>query len=140
MLDISVGLLATSMILFLVSMYILNKTAYIPLLKFMDDRKASIEKDLANARRNGADVDTLLTDADKVISSAKAKAASIREKAIAAEQELCDMKVNVKKKELEKELNEFLNSLDGEKETYRSALISQMPLFKESLKAKTAQL
>jgi F-type H+-transporting ATPase subunit b len=140
MLDISVGLLATSMILFLVSMYILNKTAYIPLLKFMDDRKASIEKDLANAKRNGADVDTLLTDADKVISSAKAKAASIREKAIAAEQELCDMKVNVKKKELEKELNEFLNSLDGEKETYRSALISQMPLFKESLKAKTAQL
>jgi F-type H+-transporting ATPase subunit b len=140
MLDISVGLLAISMVLFLGMLVILNKTLYTPLLKFMDDRKESIDKDLANAKRNGADVDTLLADADKIISDAKMKASSIREKAIAAEKELCDMKVNVKKKELEKELNEFLEALEVEKKAYKSVLISQIPLFKESLKTKTTQL
>jgi F-type H+-transporting ATPase subunit b len=140
MLDISIGLLVVSMVLFLSMLVILNKILYTPLLKFMDDRKISIAKDLANAKRNGADVDVLLADADKIIASAKVKAASIREKAISAEKELCNMKVSVKKKELEKELDKFLNSLDIEKNTYKSVLISQIPLFKDCLKTKTTQL
>jgi F-type H+-transporting ATPase subunit b len=106
----------------------------------MDDRRDSIAEDLAKARRNGADVETLVHDADKIIAGAKIKAAAIREKAISAEQELCEMKISVKKKELEKELNEFMVALEEEKKAYKSTLISQLPLFKESLKQKTAQL
>jgi F-type H+-transporting ATPase subunit b len=140
MLDISVGLLAFSMILFLITLVILNKTLYAPLLKFMDNRKESIKKDLANAKRNGADVDTLLADADKIIATAKVKANAIKDKAIAEEQKLCNIKIAESKKELEKVLNEFLSSLEVEKKAYRSVLISQIPLFKESLKTKTTQL
>jgi F-type H+-transporting ATPase subunit b len=140
MLDISVILLLISMVLFLSMLVILNKTIYTPLLKFMDDRRSSIADDLAKAKRNGADVDSLVKDADKIIAAAKVKAASIRENAISAEKELCDMKIAEKKKELEKELSDFLVALESEKQSYKSTLLSQMPLFKESLKKKTTQL
>ena len=140
MLDISGGLLVASAVIFLIVLVILNKWLYKPLIKFMDDRDASIKKDLENVTKNSSDVDGFYKEADDIASKARAEAQAIREKAINEAKKLAEAKISSKKEELERSYNEFLASLEEEKTGLKNSLLSQVPLFKESLKAKFSQL
>jgi len=140
MLDISLGLLIASATTFLVVLVILNKWLYKPLIKFMDDRDASIKKDLSNAGKNSSDVDALYKEADEIISKAKQEANSMREKATLEAKKIAEEKISAKRDDLEKGYTEFLASLESERANLKNSLLSQMPLFKESLKAKFSQL
>ena len=71
MLDISPVLLLSSGFIFLLVVARLNSCLFKPLIKHMDDRAASIKKDLEDAKSNGADVDGLLAEANDIISKAK---------------------------------------------------------------------
>ena len=53
---------------------------------------------------------------------------------------LAEAKISSKKEELERGYNEFITSLEEEKVGLKNSLLSQVPLFKESLKAKFSQL
>jgi F-type H+-transporting ATPase subunit b len=140
MLDISLGLLIASAAVFLIMLVVLNKWLYKPLIKFMDDRDASIKKDLENAGKNTSDVDSLYKEAEAIIAKAKHEASSMREKATFDAKKLAEEKISSKRTELEREYSEFISSLESEKANLKNALLSQMPLFKESLKAKFSQL
>jgi F-type H+-transporting ATPase subunit b len=106
----------------------------------MDDRDASIAKDLEAAKSFSGNTDELNAKADEIISNAKNEAASIRQKAIDDEKTLAASKVQTKQNELEIEYNTFVEKLNADKENLKNSLLSQMPLFKESLKAKFSQL
>ena len=106
----------------------------------MDDRDASIAKDLEAAKGFSGNSDELNTKADEIISNAKNEAASIRQKAIDDEKTLAVRKVEEKQKELETKYTEFSQRLSQDKENLKNSLLSQMPLFKESLKAKFSKL
>ncbi len=140
MLDINGGLLLASAIIFLIVLVILNKWLYKPLIKFIDDRDESIKKDLENVTKNSGDVDEFYKEADDIVSKAKAEANAIREKAINEAKKLAEAKISSKKEELEKGYNEFIIFLGEEKVGLKNSLLSQVPLFKESLKAKFSQL
>ena len=140
MLDINGGLLVASAVIFLIVLVILNKWLYKPLIKFMDDRDESIKKDLENVTKNSGDVDEFYKEADDIVSKAKAEAHAIREKAINEAKKLAEAKISSKKEELERGYNEFITSLEEEKVGLKNSLLSQVPLFKESLKAKFSQL
>lgn len=140
MLDISLGLLIASGAIFLTVLVVLNKSLYQPLIKFMDDRDASIKQDLENAGKNTSDVDSLYKEAEAIIARAKQEASSMREKATLEARKSAEEKVFAKKRELEKDYGEFMASLESEKTNLKNSLLSQMPLFKESLKAKFSQL
>lgn len=106
----------------------------------MDDRDASIAKDLEAAKGLSGNTDELNAKADEIISDAKNEAASIRQKAIDDEKTLAASKVETKQNELDTEYNKFIEKLNSDKENLKNALLSQMPLFKESLKAKFSKL
>jgi len=106
----------------------------------MDDRDASIAKDLEAAKGLSGNTDELNAKADDIISDAKNEAASIRQKAIDNEKTLAASKVETKQNELETEYNKFVEKLSSDKENLKNSLLSQMPLFKESLKAKFSKL
>jgi F-type H+-transporting ATPase subunit b len=126
--------------LFLILLVVLNKILYKPLLKFMDDRDSSIAKDLESAKSLSGNSEALHNEADAILDDARAKAAAIRQKAIDEAKVLAESKAESKTSELNKEYASFMEKLDSEKETLRNALLSQMPLFKESLKAKFSKL
>ncbi|MDQ7085553.1 MAG: F0F1 ATP synthase subunit B' [Sulfurovum sp.] len=140
MLDIHLPLMLFVLVLFLTLLVLLNNMLFQPLVKFMDDRDASIAKDLEAAKSFGGNTDELNAKADEVISHAKTEAAGIRQKAIDDEKTLAASKVETKQDELEAEYNTFITKLHAEKEQLKNALLSQMPLFKESLKAKFSTL
>jgi len=140
MLDIDLSLMLFVLALFLILLVVLNKILYKPLLKFMDDRDSSIAKDLESAKSLSGNSEALHNEADAILDDARAKAAAIRQKAIDEAKVLAESKAESKTSELNKEYASFMEKLDSEKETLRNALLSQMPLFKESLKAKFSKL
>lgn len=111
-----------------------------PLIKFMDDRDASIAKDLEAAKNFSGNTDELNAKADEVIGNAKNEAAIIRQKAVEDEKTLAASKVETRQSEIDKEYESFVEKLASEKENLKNELLSQMPLFKESLKAKFSKL
>ena len=106
----------------------------------MDDRDASIAKDLEAAKSFSGNTDELNAKAEEIISNAKNEAATIRQKAIDDEKTLAASKVQTKQNEIDKEFESFVEKLAEEKENLKNELLSQMPLFKESLKAKFSKL
>ncbi len=140
MLDISPILLLSSGIVFLLVLVRLNSCLYKPLFKHMDDRTESIAKDLENAKNNGADIDGMLAEAKEIIAKAKNEASSIREKASNEAQELAGSKLASAKAEANSKYDDFVKSLEVEKESLKTSLESAMPLFKDSLKAKISSI
>ena len=140
MLDIHLPLMLFVLVLFLALLVVLNNMLFQPLLQFMDDRDASIAKDLEAAKGFSGNSDELNEKADEIISNAKNEAADIRQKVINDGKTLATRKVEEKQKELESKYNEFAKELIEEKDKLKNSLLSQMPLFKESLKAKFSKL
>jgi F-type H+-transporting ATPase subunit b len=140
MLDLHLPLMLFVLVLFLSLLVLLNNMLFQPLVKFMDDRDDSIAKDLEAAKGLSGNTDELNAKADEIISNAKAEAAAIRQKAIDDEKALAASKVETKQSELEKEYTSFLERLASDREELKNSLLSQMPLFKESLKAKFSKL
>jgi len=140
MLDIHLPLMLFVLVLFLFLLVLLNNMLFQPLVKFMDDRDASIAKDLEAAKSFSGNSDELNAKADEILGDAKNEAGGIRQKAIDDEKTLAASKVQTKQNELENKYNIFIEKLSSEKENLKNALISQMPLFKESLKAKFSKL
>ena len=140
MLDIHLPLMLFVLVLFLTLIVLLNNMLYKPLIKFMDDRDSSIAKDLEAAKSFSGNTDELNAKADEIISNAKNEAATIRQKAVDDEKILAASKVETKQNEIDNEFKSFVEKLASEKENLKNELLSQMPLFKQSLKAKFSKL
>ncbi len=140
MLDIHVSLMLLVAVVFLVLLILLNSWLYQPLLRFMDERDKNIRRDLENVSFNTQEIDELNAKAEEVIANAKSEAAALRAKTIEESKLLAQSKLESKKEELEKRYQAFLEELKGEEAKLKSELLSQMPLFKESLKAKFSQI
>jgi len=140
MLDISPILLLSSGLVFLLVLARLNSCLYKPLFKHMDDRDNQIKTDMANAKSNGADVDGMLAEAKEIVANAKKEAFSIREKARLEAIDVSEEKINVAKVKIDEKYNEFIKTLQDEKVSLENSLVSQLPLFKEGLKAKLSSI
>ncbi len=140
MLDISPVLLLSSGIIFLLVVARLNSCLFKPLIKHMDDRAASIKKDLEDAKSNGADVDGLLAQANDLLVGAKKEAAAIREQAYKEAKESADAKLASAKSNLEAKSVEFAKNLQDDTKALKDSLLSSMPQFNESLKAKLSSI
>jgi F-type H+-transporting ATPase subunit b len=140
MLDIDLSLMLFVLALFSILLAVLNQILYKPLLKFMDDRDSSIAKDLEYAKSLSGNSQELHDEADGILNDAKAEAGAIRQSAIDEAKVLAESRAEAKQNELNREYASFIEKLEEEKETLKSSLLSQMPLFKESLKAKFSEL
>jgi F-type H+-transporting ATPase subunit b len=106
----------------------------------MDERDAKIKADMENARNNSADVEGMLDEAKHIIAEAKKEAASIREKARNEAIQVADTKLSEAKAGIEVKYNDFVKTLEEEKTTLENSLVSQIPMFKDSLKTKLSSI
>lgn len=140
MLDIHQLLMLFVLVVFLLLIYLLNKIAYKPLVEFMDRRDSSIAKDLEASKNLSSNSDELYMKSNEVINEAKSEAATIRQKAIDEAKNIAQSKLEVKQNELESSYNKFLDELGKEQRELKNSILSRLPLFKESLKAKFSKL
>jgi F-type H+-transporting ATPase subunit b len=128
------------LLIFFFLIYQLNHKLYEPLIRFMDDRERTIAKDLEAARNLSSDSDELLAKAQANLDAARSEAARMRQEAIGRIKEENAQAVAAKQKSLEAEYQQFRAHLDEERESLKSTVLSQLPLIKESLKAKFSQI
>ena len=140
MLDLNPGLMLFVLIVFFSLMYLLNTTLFQPLLKFMDDRDATIANDLKNAEEMADNSSDLNAKADTLLAEAKAKANVIREKATFEAKALAESKMESKAKELEVSSLAFEAELEAEQKVLKDTLTAQLPAFKETLQSKLSSL
>jgi len=140
MLDINPILLLVTFVVFVSLIAVLNSWLYNPLFSFMNKRDEDIKKDLDKVGSNDDEIATLTAKAESIIMTAKLEAAALREKVIADAKELAESKLEAKRAELASEYLEFEQSLAKAKDELTSDLMSQVPVFKEAVKAKFSQI
>lgn len=140
MLDISPILLGSTLVVFLALIAVLNSWLYNPLFSYMQKRDADIKKDLDEVGSNDNEIAALTAEAEKIMMDAKLEAAALREKVIADAKELAESKLEAKRADLAAEYAGFEKSLSDERVQLKNALLSQVPLFKEAVKAKLSQI
>ena len=140
MLDINPILLISTMVVFGILIAILNSSLYNPLFSFMTKRDNDIKNDLDKVGSNDDDINTLHNEAKKIVIDAKLEAATLREKVLSDAKALADSKIESKRVELANEYAEFEQALVNEREQLKTKLLSQVPLFKEAVKAKFSQI
>ncbi|MCD6173167.1 MAG: F0F1 ATP synthase subunit B' [Sulfurimonas sp.] len=140
MLDINPILLLATFVVFLSLIAVLNSWLYNPLFSYMNKRDLDIKKDLDKVGSNDDEINELNSKAESIIVSAKLDAAALREKVVADAKELADSKLEARRAELASEYLEFEKSLTKSKDELSSDLMSQVPLFKEAVKAKFSQI
>jgi F-type H+-transporting ATPase subunit b len=140
MLDINPLLLGITIVVFLILIAVLNSLLFKPLFNYMNERDASIKNDLDKVGNNDAEIVELTAKAQSIINEAKLEAAALREKVIAEAKELAESKIEAKRAELAKDKAEFEKSLAESRENLKSSLLSQVPLYKEAVKAKFSQI
>ncbi len=140
MLDISPLIMVVTFVIFMFMLYFLNQKLYGPLLKFMDDRDASLSRGMEDAKNMSGDSGDLESQAQQVIEEAKTKAAQMRQVALEELQDKQAQTLAAKQEELMKKYDSFKASLEGEKQALANKLLSDLPLLKQGLKAKFSQL
>ena len=140
MLDINPILLIATLIVFLTLIAVLNNWLYNPLFAYMKKRDEDIKRDLQKVGNNDDEINELNSKAQLIINNAKIDVTALREKVVADAKELADSKLEAKRAELASQYLEFEQSLSKSREQLESDLKSQMPLFKEAVKAKFSQL
>ena len=140
MLDINPILLVATLIVFLTLIAVLNSWLYNPLFAYMSKRDEDIKKDLEKVGSNDDEINELESKAQSIIANAKLEASALREKVIADARELAESKLEAKRAELASQYLEFEQMLARSREQLSSDLRSQMPLFKEAVKAKFSQI
>ena len=140
MLDINPILLVATLIVFLTLIALLNSSLYNPLFSFMNKRDEDIKKDLDKVGSNDDEINELHLKAESIVMNAKLEAAALREKVIADAKELADSKLEAKRAELANEYLEFEKSLENSKEQLNNDLKSDIPMFKDAVKAKFSQI
>ncbi|MBN2815472.1 MAG: F0F1 ATP synthase subunit B' [Campylobacterales bacterium] len=140
MLDINPILLLITFVVFVSLIAVLNSWLYNPLFAYMNKRDDDIRKDLEKVGSNDEEINDLNAKAESIIMNAKLEAAALREKVIADAKELAESKLEAKRAELAQEYLDFQKALEVSKNELTTDLMSQVPVFKEAVKAKFSQI
>lgn len=129
-------LMALVFVLFIVSIYVLNKWLYQPILGFMDARDEKIKNDLANIDGNDSQIAHIDVEIRVILDEARKEAGAIKESAL--NEAKADYANNIErlKSENDTNLSARLQALQKEKEELKSALLAQMPEFQNALNRK----
>lgn len=134
--DVSLSFMLATGVIFLAVMIILNALLYKPLLKFMDERSASIENDEKKVKDNFEEMSNFNEELESIKQSTRNEIAAIKQKAINEAKNSADEEIANKKLELEQKMQSFYSQLDKEKSELEHELKLRLPLWQEALKKK----
>ncbi len=138
MIDFSLEIMGTTLIVFLFLLIFLNYTFFKPMLAHLDKRKEHLAQNQGSAEGDKDEALALHQEAATVIAQAKQEAARIRESAIATAKAEVEQKLESERARIAQEEAAQMSRLEEEEAALRNTLLGQAPLFKEALKAKLA--
>lgn len=134
--DVSLSFMLATAVIFLAVMIILNALLYKPLLKFMDERSASIDSDEKKVKDNFEEMSNFNEELATIKQNTRDEIATIKQKAINEAKNSADEAIKNKKLELEQKMQSFYTQLAKEKVELEHELKLRLPLWQEALKKK----
>ena len=116
MLDLNIGVMLIEAGIFLVTMILLKKWLFDPLVAFMDERERKLQKSLEMINANTEDTKELEEKIQKVLAKAKKEAKVIRDEARAKAQEEANELKAKRLAEIEAAKEELTKEIKAEKE------------------------
>lgn len=140
MLEIDVPLVALTAIVFVILIAVLNPLLYKPMLKFIDDRNASIKNDEENTSKNTSDLGLYEAQIEDIILKARSEANKIKQDALNLAKDEAAKEIEIKRASLETDYADFINALNVQKGELKSELASKLPQLQSVLSAKLASI
>lgn len=138
--SLNLELMLLVFVLFILSIFLLNKWLYQPILNFMDARDNMIKNDLENANSNDSSIESIHNEINDILQLAKKEATEIKEQAIEKAKLEYNKQIDEEKSANEKDLAIFLESLQEQKDELKKSLLLQIPEFQKSLSSKLKQI
>ena len=136
MLDLNVGVMLIEAGIFLITMILLKKWLFDPLVTFMDEREAKLKRDLEMIEKNSEDTAKIEAEIEKILSEARHEARVIidaaKEKALKEANEIKTKKIA----EIEAAKEELAKEIQKEKEAIIEALSKEANTFKDMIENK----
>ncbi|MGX2972619.1 F0F1 ATP synthase subunit B family protein [Helicobacter sp. T3_23-1059] len=133
-------LMSLVFVVFLITMFLLNVWLFKPLIGFMDEREATLRKDLDLVSSSDTQVQEIQQQIQDILSTARNHSSEILQKATNDAKALYEANVQKKQEELAKKLQDFRANLDKQKEVSKKELLASLGEFEDALKLKIKQL
>lgn len=127
-------------VVFLLTMVLLNVWLFKPLIGFMDEREATLRKDLDSISSSDTQVQEIQQQIQDILSDARARSSEILQKATSDAKSHYEANLQKKQEELAKKLQDFRVSLEKQKEVSKKELLAHLGEFEDALKLKIKQL
>ncbi|MFC2587748.1 MAG: F0F1 ATP synthase subunit B', partial [Campylobacter sp.] len=113
---------------------------YKPMLKFIDDRNASIKNDEENTSKNTSDLGLYEAQIEDIILKARSEANKIKQDALNLAKDEAAKEIETKRASLETDYADFINALNVQRGELKSELASRLPQLQSVLSAKLASI
>ena len=140
MLEIDVPLVVLTAIVFVILIAVLNPLLYKPMLKFIDDRNASIKNDEENTSKNTSDLGLYEAQIEDIILKARSEANKIKQDALNLAKDEAAKEIEAKRASLETDYADFINALNVQRGELKSEIVSRLPQLQSVLSAKLASI
>lgn len=127
-------------VVFLLTMVLLNVWLFKPLIGFMDEREATLRKDLDSISSSDTQVQEIQQQIQDILSDARARSSEILQKATSDAKSHYEANLQKKQEELAKKLQDFRANLEKQKEASKKELLAHLGEFEDALKIKIKQL
>lgn len=127
-------------VVFLLTMVLLNVWLFKPLIGFMDEREATLRKDLDSISSSDTQVQEIQQQIQDILSDARARSSEILQKATSDAKSHYEANLQKKQEELAKKLQDFRANLERQKEVSKKELLAHLGEFEDALKLKIKQL
>lgn len=127
-------------VVFLLTMVLLNVWLFKPLIGFMDEREATLRKDLDSISSSDTQVQEIQQQIQDILSDARARSSEILQKATSDAKSHYEANLQKKQEELAKKLQDFRANLEKQKEVSKKELLAHLGEFEDALKVKIKQL
>ena len=132
--DVHFSIMLATLVIFLAVMIILNLMLYKPLLKFIDERSASISNDEEKVKQNFAEMSNFNEEFERIKQATRDEIAEIKQKALNEARNKAEEELKQKRLETEQKMEIFYAELSKEKEELEQELKLRLPLWQEALK------
>lgn len=127
-------------VVFIITAFLLNTWLFKPLLGFMDEREASIQRDMNAVASSDEEVKIIQNEINQILAQARNRTSEIIENATNEAKSKYEEKIHAKQQEIARQLESFQNDLQVQKENLKTELSSHLPEFKEALSNKMKQI
>lgn len=109
-------------IVFMATMFLLNKFVFQPLFAFMDKREQKIASDLQLVTQEYSELKRIENEIHTILSEAKAKAFAIREEQIEEAKKIANEKIEAMQKNNKEKMEAFMTKLHDNKDSMKKNL------------------